>query len=123
MNSRGTYINTDEGKKNIFKIAKQMKEESQDLLKMCCVKDTNGNVVSKPEEVKQRWREYMSGIVNVENDWDHDTSCYEVEGPVTEITEDELLAALTSTKKEKKSPGPSDIVNEMFMCSMETSFR
>ena len=46
--------------KNIFKIAKQMKEESQDLPKMCCVKDTKGNVVSKPEEVRQRWR--MTGI-------------------------------------------------------------
>ena len=40
----------------MFKIAKQMAKERQDVVRVNCLKDENGRIVVKPEMLKKRWR-------------------------------------------------------------------
>ena len=52
----GEKLNTEEGQKSVFKIAKQMANERQDVVGVKCLKDENGRIVVKPEMLKKRWR-------------------------------------------------------------------
>ena len=74
-------LNTEEGQKSAFKIAKQMAKERQDMVGVNSLKDESGNIAVKPEMIKKRWREYMEQLLNVENDWDGIVECGIVEGP------------------------------------------
>ena len=64
----GEKLNTGEGQKSVFKIAKQMANERQDVVGVKCLKDENGRIVVKPEMLKKRWRDYIERLLNVEND-------------------------------------------------------
>ena len=48
----------------MFKIARQMTKERQDMVEVNCLKDESGNIVTKPEMIKKRWREYMEQLWN-----------------------------------------------------------
>jgi hypothetical protein len=45
-----------EGKKNIFRIAKQMAKEGQDVVGVNCLKSDGGNIVIDPDEIKNVWK-------------------------------------------------------------------
>lgn len=113
-------LDTAEGKRRFFKIAKQMAKDNRDFVGVSCVKDDLGCVLVKPEGIKERWKEYMSTLMNVENDWDGDIECPTVKGPWMHFSEDEVRSAMSNVKK-KKAPGPSDVANEMFISSADIS--
>ena len=48
----GEKLNTEEGQKFVFKIAKQMAKERQDIVGVNCLKDESGNIVVKPEMIR-----------------------------------------------------------------------
>ena len=50
----------------MFKIAKQMAKERQDMVGVNCLKDESGNIVVKLEMIKKRRREYMEQLLNAE---------------------------------------------------------
>ena len=66
----GERLDTVEGRKAVFRIAKQMAREKRDVVGVNCLKDEKGAAVVEPEKVKERWKGYMEGLLNVENDWD-----------------------------------------------------
>jgi len=47
------------GKKNVYRVAKQMAKSRQDVVGVNCVKDANGKVLVGNDQVKEEWRKYM----------------------------------------------------------------
>jgi len=47
------------GKKNVYRVAKQMGKSRQDVVGVNCVKDANGKVLVENDQVKEEWRTYM----------------------------------------------------------------
>ena len=110
------------GKKNVYRVEKQMAKSMQYAVGVNCVKYANGKVLVENDEVKEEWRKYTLKLLNEENTWDNATTCENVEGLCELIRRDEILKALRMMKK-GKAAGRTGIVSEMFMadedCSMD----
>ena len=100
------------GRKNCFRIARQMAREGRDVIIMCCMKNDAGNVLSNADSMNNIWRKYMEKLLNVENDWDGEVYCPEVMEPHCFISEEEVAAAIKGFKI-GKAAGPTGVVSEM----------
>ena len=107
-----TNLQSESGRKNCFRIARQMAREGRDVISMGCMKKDAGNVVSGADGMKNIWRKYMEKLLNVENDWDGEVDCPEVMWPHCFILEEEVAAAIKGLKMEKAA-GPTGVVSEM----------
>ena len=105
-------LQSESGRKNCFRIAKQMAREGRDVISVCCMKNDAGNVVSDADGMKNIWRKYMEKLLNVENDWDGEVDCPEVMGPHCLISEEEVAAAIKGLKI-GKAAGSTGVVSEM----------
>ena len=85
------------GRKNCFRIAKQMARAGRDVISVCCMKNDAGNVVSDADGMKNIWRKYMEKLLNVDN-WDGEVDCPEVMGPHCLISEEGVAAAIKGLK-------------------------
>ena len=63
-------LQSESGRKNCFRIARQMARDGRDVISVYCMKNVAGNVVSDADGMKNIWRKYMEKLLNVENDWD-----------------------------------------------------
>ena len=105
-------IQSESGRKNCIRIARQMAREGRDIISVCCMKNDAGNVVSDADGMKNIWRKYMEKLLNVENDWDGEVDCPEVMGPYCLISEDEFAAAIKGLNI-GKAAGPTGVVSDM----------
>ncbi|XP_060771234.1 uncharacterized protein slc22a21 isoform X2 [Neoarius graeffei] len=107
---------------DIFKIAKQIKRESRDVVGECCVRDDQGHISLTDDAKKKAWKEHYSHLLNVEFPWSREdlTPAYPVEGPPILVTSEMVANALCKMKL-GKAPGPSGIVAEMVKASEEVS--
>ena len=72
QNEKQTFaeqLHTKERKRNVIRIAKQMMNERKEVIGVNCLKNEDGEVVVESEGVKQRWKDYMERLLNIENDW------------------------------------------------------
>ena len=92
-----------------------MAGERKDIVDMKCLKNENGEVLVEADAVKERWREYMERLLNIENDWDGVLEGDKVEGPCELINEKEVEEAIKVMKAGKagKAGGTSEMVGEM----------
>jgi len=51
------------GKKNVYRVAKQMAKSRQDVVEVNCVKDANGKVLVENDQVKEEWRKYTEKLL------------------------------------------------------------
>jgi len=65
-------LETENEKKNIFRVAKQLIRRSRDIVGGACVKDGNGKVIAEDNKVKEVWREYFDKLLNAEFPWSRD---------------------------------------------------
>ena len=81
------YENLDsrEGEKTIYMIAKQRAEAKRDIK---VNKDQQGEVLTDGEKIKERWREYYTTLLN-KNQRDELEDTPPVEGPIEELTRKE----------------------------------
>ena len=105
-------LQSESGRKNCFRIARQMAREGSDVISVCCMKNDAGNVVYDADGMKNTWRKYMEKLLNVENDWDGEVDCPEVMGPHCLISEEEVAPAIKGLKI-GKAAGPTGVVSEM----------
>ena len=105
-------LGTREGEKQIYKIANSRKRQKQDLGQLSVIKDEDGNILHREEDIKRRWREYFEHLLNTENEREDLGEVQKVEGPVLEIQEAEVKRSL-SKMKNGKAPGPSEFQVEM----------
>ncbi|XP_048488766.1 uncharacterized protein LOC125491268 [Plutella xylostella] len=57
-----------EGQKALFRLARNRERNAKDMIQIRCMKDENGRVLTKDEEIKVRWKSYFEQLLNVEND-------------------------------------------------------
>ncbi len=106
-------------KTELFRIAKQMKRDKQDITGGKYVKDSKGEVKVEEKEIMERWKEYFKDLLNEQNDHRVDDMAI-VEGPLNEITEREVETALKRMKK-GKAAGPTGITSDMLKAGGEAS--
>ena len=111
-----TDLQSESGRTNCFRIVRQMAREGRDSISVCCMKYEVGYVVSDVEGMKDIWRKQMEKVLNVENEWDGDVDCPEVNGPTCLILEEEDAAAIKLLKV-RKAAGPTSVVSKIIKAS------
>jgi hypothetical protein len=111
-------LDTEDGKRNVFRIAKQMAKERQDVVGGNCLKNGEGKLVIDSDGIKDAWKKYMERLLNEENNWDKDTTCDKTEGPMCRITQEEVRNAIRKMKK-GKAAGSTGVVSEMIKAADE----
>ncbi|XP_042884615.1 uncharacterized protein LOC122261151 [Penaeus japonicus] len=110
----------EDGQRKTIRIAKQRNKQSQDVYQAKLVKDTNGNVLTDNQQLKNRWKEYYQQLMNVENPRTERVITpkeeREVEVSLTEVTE-----AIKQMKR-GKSVRPDDIPVEAWKVSTDAIF-
>ena len=59
-------LETKEGEKEVFKLARAKERRTRDLGVVRCIKDENGKVLFENAEIKERWQRYFSNLLNGE---------------------------------------------------------
>ena len=100
----------------VFKLVKFMRKNGKDVNGGGCMKDKDGKLVVSEKDRGKLWKDYMEKIMNVENEWDQMAKADMVEGPVEEVTYEEVIKA-TNKMKLGKAAGPSEVNIDMIMAS------
>ncbi|GFS10824.1 endonuclease-reverse transcriptase HmRTE-e01 [Elysia marginata] len=108
-------LDTREGEKTIYRIAKQRAEAKRDIKEIKVIKDQQGEVLTDGEKIKERWREYYTTLLNKENQRDE----LEDIPPIEELTRKEIIDAITAMKKEKAA-GCSGVSADMIKALEES---
>ncbi|KAK9135506.1 hypothetical protein Syun_014836 [Stephania yunnanensis] len=59
-----TKLGNRDGEKYIYRLAKLRDKKKQDLSHVRCIKDENQNVLTREEDIKERWRSYFDSLFN-----------------------------------------------------------
>ncbi len=105
-------LDSEEGQRAVFRIAKQIAKERCDVMGVSCLKDEVGQIVVDPDGIKGRWKRYMEILLNAENEWDGNIESNPVFGPAEKITEKEVEEAIKAMKS-RKARGPTGVVGDM----------
>ena len=118
LNELATELESEDGKKKVFNIAKQMAKERQDVTGVNCLKNSKGQIVTDPEEIKGIWKVYMEKLLNEENIWDGNVDSDVKHGAACEISRAEVEKALRKMKP-GKAAGPTGVTAEMLQAGGE----
>jgi len=100
------------GAKSLYKLAKTRKRRSLDLDRMKFVKNSEGKILSEGEEIKERWRQYFSLLINTKNKRKELEEADKIEGPISHITREEVKKQLEKMKN-GKAAGPDEFSMEI----------
>ena len=89
-------------------MAQQRARSRRDIGEVNVIKDQTGDMLTDVVKIKERWREYFSNLLNVENAREELGEVPAVEGPVHEISREEVKNAIERMKK-GKAPGCSGL--------------
>ena len=107
-----------EGKRELFRMARQQARERMDIAGGHCIRDEQGMLCTDVESKKRMWRTYMERLLNEENVWDGDVDARNVEGEVEKVTRGEVKAAVQDMKR-GKACGISGVCAEFMIGSGE----
>jgi exonuclease III len=105
-------LDTKQGAKEVYKIARNRLRAKEEIKGIPAIKDDGGNVLMRTTEKLCRWKQYFEQLMNVENERVRDEECERAEGPINEISMNEVVMALRGMKDGKAS-GPSEVSAEM----------
>jgi hypothetical protein len=107
-------LEREDGKRNVFRVTKQLVRNNKDVVGQVCVKDKEGKVVAENEKILEVWRDYFDKLLNEEFEWDRNSlsETKATSGSAQRITETEVMEAIAKSKP-GKAPGPSGVVTEM----------
>ena len=83
-------MGTEEGERMIYKVAKQRARSRIYIGEVNVIKVQIGLMLTDEVTIKERWREYFSNILNVENAREQLGEVPAVEGPNQEISSEEV---------------------------------
>ena len=101
---------------DIFELVKFMRRDGKDINGGGSMKDRDGRLVVSEKDRGKLWKDHMEKIMNVENEWDQMAEADMVEGPVEEVTYEEVVKAMNKMKL-GKAAGPSEVNMDMIMAS------
>src|SRR5262249_4778932 len=98
-------LDTEEGEKSIYRLAKARTRAAQDIDHYMCVKGKDGRRLQDKREILKRWQQHFDEISNVEFPHPPIPEGLPIDGPVPPITPGEVAKAISSMKN-LKAPGP-----------------
>ena len=104
-------LNIVEGRGKMFIVAKQTRKNRRDVEGTNFIKSDTGEIKVEVTEVCGRWREYFEVLLNGENESNFEV-VEAVEGPLYEITEQEVEKALKGMKNDRAAV-PSGLTSDM----------
>ena len=75
-------LETKEGEKEVFKLARVRERKTRDLGVVRCIKDEDGKVLTEDAEIKERWQRFFAKLLNGEGG---ETTVVGVEGVVISV--------------------------------------
>src|SRR3989441_1029329 len=112
-------LEAEDGKGNVFRVAKQMVGLNKDITASGCVRGIDGRTIVEEEGIMQRWKEYYEQLLNEEFDWNKDsigsigeTNKVEASVDEREISVSEVSSAVSKAKSDKAA-GPSGVAADM----------
>jgi hypothetical protein len=57
-------LGTKEGEKDIYRVAKSRERKTRDIIQVKCIKDETERLLTKDEDMKNRWWEYFNKLFN-----------------------------------------------------------
>jgi hypothetical protein len=57
-------LGTKEGEKDIYRMAKSRERKTRDIIQVKCIKHATERLLTKDEDIKNRWREYFNKLFN-----------------------------------------------------------
>ncbi|MCJ8736308.1 hypothetical protein PDJAM_G00258080 [Pangasius djambal] len=116
-----TTLDTREGQKDLYRLARQRDRDGKDVQQVRVIKDRDGRVLASEESVQRRWKEYFEELMNEENEREKIVEeVTSVEQKVDKIRKDEVRKALKRMKS-GKAVGPDDILVEVWKCLGEAA--
>ena len=99
---------------DVYRLAKQMHRDNQDVMGEKPVKNDTGQLSLDEESKKEAWKEHYERLLNVEFPWNPEDLSEEspVEGPSEPITLEMITKAITKMAS-GKAARPSGIAAEM----------
>ena len=94
-------LETKQGKENIFRIERTRAKQKKDIVHTAVIRNDNQKVLTKEEDIKQRWQEYFKELLNVENERGDLDTAEPIEGPIEDITIEEVRQAIKGMKMGK----------------------
>ncbi|XP_047484205.1 uncharacterized protein LOC125035938 [Penaeus chinensis] len=91
-------MKTKEGERIIYKVANQRAQSRQEVGEVSVIKYKDEVLLTDEKKIKERWREYFSNLLNVENEWDPLQDCPPVEGLLPNINEKDIEEAMKKRK-------------------------
>ena len=91
-------------------------QKGQDVNGGRCLRGINDIFVFSKKDRKRVWKEHMEKTMNKENAWDQNNEIGTMEGPVEEVSLEEITIAMKKMKFEKAS-GLSEVSMEMINAS------
>jgi hypothetical protein len=58
------WLGTKEGEKDIYRMTKSRERKTRDIIQVKCIKDETERLLTKDEDIKNRWREYFDKLFN-----------------------------------------------------------
>ncbi|MCJ8736395.1 hypothetical protein PDJAM_G00258030 [Pangasius djambal] len=116
-----TRLDTREGQKDLYRLARQRDRDGKDVKQVRVIKDRDRRVLTSEESVQRRWKEYFEELMNEENEREKRVEgVNSVEQKVNKIRKDEVRKALKRMKS-GKAVGPDDIPVEVWKCLGEAA--
>ncbi|EYB83113.1 hypothetical protein Y032_0342g3027 [Ancylostoma ceylanicum] len=106
-------LDSTQGEKHVFRLAKARHKASLDLSEVRAVKDEDGKVLRDPVAVKQRWRTYFSHLLNEEFPRKERVSIPPTAGPIQPWTIEEVRKVVKKMKV-GKAAGPDGVPVEVW---------
>ena len=114
-------LRTVEGRNKMFRVASQMKKDKTDILGTNFIKNEDGAIEVEGEKVRKVWKAYFENLLNEENPNEFEDEP-PAEGPIEDISLDEVRAAIKSMKP-RKAAGPSGVTTDLLKFAGETGVK
>ena len=103
-----TKLDTREGAKIIYKLAKSRDRRSRDISDIAYVKDEHGTILTESGKIKERWNFLFDKLFNAENPREQLDELPTTEGPVEWLSLDEVKKQMEKMGK-GKACGPDEL--------------
>ena len=109
-------LETKEGEKEFYRLARQRDRAGKDVQHVRVIKDKNGNVMVNSEAVLITWKEYFEKLMNEENNRDPRTEEPEVVNEEVNCVSREKVKNAVRRIKKGKAVGPDELPVEIWKC-------
>ena len=113
----GDLSTNSDSRKNVFKMAKQIKAENSDIIGDPCIINNKGEMAFSDSEKLEAWKEHYETLLNTEFEWDESHLLLDepIAGPAPQLTKKCVMDALAKMH-DGKAAGGSGVVAEMLKC-------